>query len=158
VGDRARHLEQLGPRLRRRRQQIAPVVQQPNVQIPWDLKEPTVDAGKLGGPGQEIRSLLVGEEIVERQQPCCLGGRVFRMRRNQVERVAVLERAPDERIQLGMRQLRHDLDANAGLGFERRQDRVKRVVHRPANERGAQYRSRCVAHAATFPHSSRRRS
>ena len=100
--------------------------------------------------------------IVERRQPVRLRRRVFGVRAKS-DRAACPIRTPPctNAIELGMRQLRHDLDAHAGCAFERGNRVVERVVHRPADERGATRLS--VARAwpcrfAIFRRSSRRRS
>ena len=56
------------------------------------------------------------------------------MRGDEIQRLAGLERLFDERVELWMRQLRHDLDTHLRLSFERRDGFVQRVVHRPADE------------------------
>ena len=113
------------------------------------------------GRGNRSPTSVVGHDLVERRQPRGLRGRVLGVRRDEIQRLARLERVFDERVELGMRQLRDDLDAHLRLLLERRDGVVQRVVHRPADEGGAHGRQERRSHgrlAATFPRSIHRQS
>ncbi len=95
------------------------------------------------GRDNEIVQMLSAEFAVERRQPLRLRRRILRVRREKVDAwSAGLELRLDERVQLGMRQLRDDLDAVAGRVFEGRDGLVQRIVHRAAHQRRPDYAHR----------------
>src|SRR5688500_3487519 len=63
------------------------------------------------------------------------------MRADEIERRARLKRVLHERVELGVRQLGRDVDADANGALELRNRLVEAVVHRPTDERHAQRRA-----------------
>ena len=82
---RGRGLHQRIPCGRRLVEEIAAVIEQPDVEIAWNLQERSVDSRELERLGQEIVALARHGQIVEGRQPSCLRGGVLRVRRDQIE-------------------------------------------------------------------------
>ena len=101
-------------------EQVASVVQQADVEVPRHLQQPSAYPGQLRGRGKMSCRGSPASSESSGDQPLRLRGRVLRVRGQKVDaRSAGLELRPHERIQLGVRQARHDVDPVAGGSLER---------------------------------------